>query len=100
MKKVGITGAGPTPGVVVEPVEIAISGHWPESTTEELNQLGGRFEADARMLFDALRKSLPGGTLDRLLSLMLAEKASHFIIADWAPKVSNAELRARHAIAK
>lgn len=35
---------------------------------------------EARRLFNALRSSLPGAVFDRLLVLMLEEKASHFIV--------------------
>ena len=34
------------------------------------------YESDAQLLFDALKTSLPGGTLDALLRLLLENKAS------------------------
>jgi len=42
------------------------------------------FVAEAESLYTALANSLPGGTLDHLLSIMLREKASHFTIRSWA----------------
>lgn len=36
------------------------------------------FDAQAEILFTALRDSLPGGTIDRLTGKLLAYKASHF----------------------
>ncbi len=39
------------------------------------------FDSEAQRLFEALRDSLPGGTIDRLLGKLLAYKASHFIVS-------------------
>ena len=46
-----------------------------------LNEVGQFFDLEAQKLFDALYNSLPGGTFDRLTGLMLAKKASHFIVS-------------------
>jgi hypothetical protein len=87
VKRVEVKGAAPrSKGDVIEPVEIAISGYWPFSSKDELSFVDARFEADAQMLFDALRQTLPGGTFDRLLVLMLKDTASHFIVAHSKPK--------------
>ena len=50
---------------------------------EGVEALGARFLADARAIEKGLIESLPGGTYDRLLMLMLQRKASHFIVP-WA----------------
>jgi hypothetical protein len=49
-----------------------------------LEQAGQFYDKQAETLFVALRDSLPGGTLDRLLGKMLAYKASHFRVLSWA----------------
>lgn len=46
---------------------------------QSLDGLHSQFRADAATLFEALR-SLPGGTLDQLLVLLLQHKASHFVV--------------------
>lgn len=40
----------------------------------------GAFGVEARTLFEALRASLPGGTLDRLLVELLADRASLLVV--------------------
>ena len=35
---------------------------------------------NAKLLFDAITNTLPGGTIDQLLILLLQEKASRFIV--------------------
>lgn len=41
-----------------------------------LTEAAKLYNADAKLIFNALRGSLPGGTFDRLTVLMLREKAS------------------------
>jgi len=48
---------------------------------ETLEEGAFLFELDAKQLEFALHESLPGGTYDRLLGLMLKRKASHFIVS-------------------
>lgn len=82
MKRVEVKGAAPRyKGDITEPVEIVIRGHWEYSRKDELSTVDARLQADAQILFDALRKTLPGGTFDRLLVMMLKDAASHFIVA-------------------
>lgn len=57
--------------------------------TEEISETGSvpdhqrRFITEAESIYKALAGSLPGGTLDHLLAIMLKEKASHFIVRSW-----------------
>jgi hypothetical protein len=66
-------------------VTIRIDTDMPEfDYRQPLEQAGKFYEDQASVLFAALRDSLPGGTLDRLLGKMLAYKASHFRVLSWA----------------
>lgn len=80
-KDIIIRGAQPdTKDQKVETVYIEIAGHFPYSIKdEELDQVREGFKEDAKKLFDGLR-SLPGGTFDQLLILMLQKQASSFIV--------------------
>lgn len=80
-KDIIVRGAQPnTKDQKVETVYIEITGHFPYSVkTEELKQTIEGFKEDAQKLFDGLR-SLPGGTFDQLLILMLQKTASSFIV--------------------
>ena len=70
----------PTPSVT-----ICIDTDMPEFDYKQpLEQAGKFYEGQANILFIAMRDSLPGGTLDRLLGKMLAYKASHFRVLSWA----------------
>jgi hypothetical protein len=80
MKKVEVRAAQPIGTQVIVPVQITISGYIKTDLKADLSKVRGEFEKDAQLLFDALRDTLPGGTFDRLLGLMLAEKASHFVV--------------------
>jgi len=65
----------------IEPVYLTITGCFPYSVSDEdLAETREGFKEDAERLFQALL-SLPGGTIDQLLVLMLQEKASHFIVS-------------------
>lgn len=80
VKKLGIEKAGNTPGRA--PVEdVFISIHNTGVFDEDKN---GRLSAsiqqgDAQDLHEALRTSLPQGTFDRLLALMLQSRAATLI---------------------
>ena len=47
---------------------------------EDIPEADTLLSLDANKLHEALYQSLPGGTYDRLLGLMLQKKASHFIV--------------------
>lgn len=81
-KDIIVRGAQPdTKDQKIETVYIEIAGHFPYSIKdEELDQVREGFKEDAKKLFDALR-SLPGGTFDQLLILMLQRTATSFIVA-------------------
>lgn len=85
MQTVHICKAAPTvdpvPGVIIQ-----IDMEMPEpkyATDDFLEQAARHYEDQANALFSALRDSLPGGTLDRLLGKMLAYKATHFRVLSW-----------------
>lgn len=64
----------------IEPVYLTITECFPYSLSEdEINKTREGFKEDAERLFIALR-SLPGGTFDQLLILMLQKAASSFIV--------------------
>lgn len=42
--------------------------------------LGDTMAQDAKQIADALHASLPGGTFDRLIVLLLERKISHFVV--------------------
>jgi hypothetical protein len=50
-------------------------------SAETLEEIDIVFSGDAAAICDALEKSLPGGTFDRLLFYMLERKASHFVVS-------------------
>jgi hypothetical protein len=66
---------------LVRDARITITGNI-DTIGKGLGELDRVFEEDANTLFEALRNSLPGGTFDRLLSRMLTEKASHFVVSN------------------
>lgn len=80
-KDIIVRGAQPnTKDQKIDTVYIEITGHFPYSIkAEELEKTREGFKEDAQKLFDALR-SLPGGTFDQLLILMLRKTASSFVV--------------------
>jgi hypothetical protein len=78
-KYVAVRAAEPIGDQVIDPVVITISGHYPRKTKEDLDRLQQQFKIDAWKIFDGLR-SLPGGTFDQLLILMLQKSASSFVV--------------------
>ena len=50
-------------------------------------ELLAKFDNDAHVLAEALFGSLPGGTLDRLLAIMLKRKASSLVVSYPDPDV-------------
>lgn len=75
----------PTPEVhihvVSEVPEFPIDCHEPMAVQGMMGRAHAFYEEQARQIEEALHGSLPGGTYDRLLGLMLARKASHFRVA-------------------
>jgi len=62
---------------------IVIEEEMPELGRMTLAAFDAIFQADAEAIENALHMALPGGTYDRLLALMLQQKASHFRVP-WA----------------
>lgn len=88
MKLVTILAAAPTANNKPTPVEILISGNIEavtkpgERSNDEFVALSRQmFESQAEDLFQALRYSLPGGTIDRLAGKLLAYIASDFLVS-------------------
>lgn len=71
----------PVPGVIIQiDMEMPEFKYADKDFFEKAVRL---YEDQADALFNALRDSLPGGTLDRLLGKMLACKATHFRVLSW-----------------
>lgn len=64
------------------PAMIRITADLPDLKT--LEEAARVYDCDAAMLEETLYGSLPGGTYDRLLGLMLKRKSSHFAVAHGA----------------
>lgn len=81
-KHITVRGAQPdTRNEEVESVYVTITGCFPYSLSDEdLTQTRQGFKEDAEKLFPALR-SLPQGTFDQLLVLMLQDTASSLIVS-------------------
>lgn len=82
MKHVEVLGYTPM-AFTPDPVHtvITISGDIEQAInprTDDLEKASEVFDTQAEYLFLALRDSLPGGTIDRLIGKLLAYKASHF----------------------
>lgn len=68
----------------IEGVTIVIDNNLPNSFYHQpLCDVSNYYEDQAQLIFDGLRDSLPGATLDRLLGKMLAYKASYFRVPSW-----------------
>jgi hypothetical protein len=78
-----IKKAEPIGDQIIEDAQINIRKGEPfiSSKNGKLGDLRSEFEMEAQTIFRALRDSLPGGTFDQLVGLMLQEKASHFIVS-------------------
>lgn len=62
-------------------VTIDIRRPVPELPVGDVERYDNLYQQDATAIADALFASLPGGTLDRLIAIMLTRKASHFVVA-------------------
>lgn len=79
MKQINIRRAQPIGDQEIEELVISFSIEVPP--VRELGEASAIFLADAEALCEALYSVLPGGTFDRLTSLMLAKKVTHFIVS-------------------
>ena len=75
--KIAVHKADGMAGVEIPAKEICITERMPningsDSWVEEIKEL---YERDAELICDALFKSLPGGTIDLILTKMLTRKA-------------------------
>lgn len=63
-------------------VEIVIAGNIETAGDSNLplDEWRAIFDEQAQLLFEALRDSLPGGTIDRLTGKLLDYKACHFLV--------------------
>lgn len=64
-------------------VYLTIGDEMPELGKMTLADFDAIFQSDAEAIENGLHMALPGGTYDRLLALMLQQKASHFRVS-WA----------------
>jgi hypothetical protein len=78
--EVRIHRAAPIGNLHVPSFAIVTEAEWSDSRDISLEDLAAKFEAEAKLIADALIESLPGGTLDRLVGRLLAYKASHFVV--------------------
>ncbi len=83
MNEVSVHKAAPIGGRKVENASILIAGNIEHEMPKDadLGTAGRVFDAEAEQIFIALRDSLPGGTMDRLVGKLLAYKASHFYVS-------------------
>ena len=77
MSTVYVHKAQPIGDGVVQDKTIILSASIPHCEMAEADSI---MELDADKLHQALYYTLPGGTYDRLLCLMLKKKSSHFIV--------------------
>ena len=77
---ISVRRAGSVGDHVAPASRILIDEEMPELGRMSLAEFDAIFQSDAEALENALRMALPGGTYDRLLALMLQQKASHFRI--------------------
>lgn len=87
---ISINGFDPNPGQEIPDVMIHIHGAIgpiiaqiknDAPLTEFLAQAHSIYDLEAEAIFQALRDSLPGGTLDRLVGKLIMYKASHFTVS-------------------
>jgi len=83
MIEVSVHKASPIGKQQIENASILIAGNIEHEMPKdaELSAAGRVFDAEAEQIFIALRDSLPGGTMDRLVGKLLAYKASHFYVS-------------------
>jgi hypothetical protein len=79
-KIIHVRGAEPIGEQFIAPVKLIIDGHYPTTTKNDLLVLREAFKKDAERVFIALQ-SLPRGTFDQLLVLMLQDTASSLIVS-------------------
>ncbi len=84
--RIAVKRAGRVDDHLAPPVRIVIEEEMPELGGMTLADFDSIFQHDAEVIENALHMALPGGTYDRLLALMLQQKASHFRVPWAIPK--------------
>lgn len=80
MKRISVLKAEGYTGEEVESMVIVAETTIKYDQGRSLDELDKVFNDDAEKLEETLHKTLPGGTYDRLIGMMLTRKASHFIV--------------------
>ncbi len=80
MKRLSIYKAQGIGAETIEAVEISFVSEIPSDMQADYGR--ARFKSEAKLLFDALRGVLPGGTKDQLLCLLLEDKVSLFRVRE------------------
>lgn len=106
MQIIKADGCQSTPAHKFEPVTIVINTEMPDlptaaaaSVDDTLAAYDAEYSRNAQGIFEALRDSLPGGTLDRLVGLLLQYKASHFTVSYERAPISPADQVIDEAVA-
>ena len=82
MKTITIAKASPLRGQTIEDVTITITGEPPKFAGDDWQEQAHLWhECEAADIVNALRDSLPGGTLDAILAELLIHRASLLRVA-------------------
>ena len=73
----------------VEDAELVASTPFAFDKNRTLSEVAEIFESDAKEVVEFLTKTLPQGTVDRVIAILLKKKASHFIYPWWEADVKN-----------
>lgn len=76
MREFHIHTFSPLAGEPAEPTALIMEGEC--YNERDLDEVMAIFQADAKIIVEAL-KTLPQGTLDQVLLLLLASRASHYV---------------------
>lgn len=80
MRTYTVWGFVPLHGATFEPTKLTVLESIPEiHALMSLGEAAACFRREAETIFDMLTTSLPQGTLDRLLLLLLASRASYYV---------------------
>ena len=77
---VAVHKAQPIGNSFVPNLDLRATEHFPDLST--LAAAAALHASNAERIFDALRASLPGGTLDALLRRLLEHRASQLVVVD------------------
>lgn len=87
MKNIEVHKAQSSGDVPIDSFCITADKQFPDNDGEyRLRDSVAMFDADAELIVSILCKSLPGGTLDRLLGKLLERKASLFVVPMFEPE--------------